>query len=530
MPDYNLGLFDTPPHKGQIRLSFALVALLVVAFIGCLVVPDLRVREIDAFIPIADTIMLFSDLITATVLYTQASIFRSRALIVLASGYVLTALLLVIHMLTFPDAFAPNGLLGASLNTTAWIAVFWRATPPFAILLYTFLRRAESAAQPGTRLPAARFEIGVTSAVVLAVAITMLATIGHDLLPSVFLNRTDVNYPMLFWMNCGVTALMTLTMATLFWNRRSVLDMWLLVALAGWLAHALLNFPSYARFTVSFYSQFGMLMFSNFVVMIALLAETNRLYARLAVAKALQARERDTRLMSLGAVAASISHEVGQPLAGVVLNANAGLAPSNRSRPDRESIMAQSLWTVLEDANRAFEILKSIRSMFGREPAEVTQVSLNQLVRETELLLKRELAVVKISLSMTLDETLPPVVANKTQIQQVLINLLTNAIESLSAARRSSRRITIRTSALSGRYVMLEVSDTGVGIEPQDAERVFQAFFTTKASGTGLGLSLCRTIVDEHGGRLWVASDKEQGATFHLELPCIGLPAGGVPN
>ena len=155
--------------------------------------------------------------------------------------------------------------------------------------------------------------------------------------------------------------------------------------------------------------------------------------------------------------------------------------------------------------------------MFAKGPGLATEFSLNELVRETAALMDRELAGGKVSVQLALDETLPPVRADRVQMQRVLVNLMTNAIESLGAIRRRGRRIAIRSAALDG-AVLLEVSDNGTGITPEEMPHIFDAFFTTKATGTGLGLSLCRTIVEEHGGRLW-ASQEPNGATFHLQLP-----------
>ena len=132
--------------------------------------------------------------------------------------------------------------------------------------------------------------------VALASAFTLLTTCGHYFLPQLFLNRYDVYYPNLLRQNCALIALFVVALAILFPNRRSVLDLWLLVALSAWMAHAFLNLPAWGRFTVSFYSQFSMLLFSHFVVMLALIAETNRLYARLAISTASRDRERKSRL------------------------------------------------------------------------------------------------------------------------------------------------------------------------------------------------------------------------------------------
>jgi signal transduction histidine kinase len=138
------------------------------------------------------------------------------------------------------------------------------------------------------------------------------------------------------------------------------------------------------------------------------------------------------------------------------------------------------------------------------------------------LLLDRELASQKVLLQLELDNGLPPILANRVQLRRVLINLLTNAIESIGATTRRHRRITIR-AVVEGREMLLEVSDSGTGIPPGDLERIFEPFFTTKSTGTGLGLSLSRTFAEENGGRLWVTSKKDD-TTFHLQLP-LRLPS-----
>ena len=154
MSQDHLGLFDTPPDRQQIRFSLVIVGLLFAALLLILPVRDIRLRQIDAFIPMIDAIMFLGDLIIATLLYVQATVFRSRALTVLASGYVFTALMLIPHALTFPGAFAPDGLLGAGVSTTAWIYIFWRAALPIAVILYVLFKRADPSAQPGAERPA----------------------------------------------------------------------------------------------------------------------------------------------------------------------------------------------------------------------------------------------------------------------------------------------------------------------------------------------------------------------------------------
>jgi signal transduction histidine kinase len=159
-----------------------------------------------------------------------------------------------------------------------------------------------------------------------------------------------------------------------------------------------------------------------------------------------------------------------------------------------------------------------MRSVLARQSGERTTFSLNDLVCETAPLLDEDMVRGNISLQLALDEALPPITADRIQIQQVLVNLITNAIQSLRATRRRPRRIAIRSAPVDGHDVLLNVSDNGIGIATGDIEQIFDAFFTTKANGTGMGLSLCRTIVEKHGGRLWATPGEGHGATFHLQL------------
>ncbi len=240
-------------------------------------------------------------------------------------------------------------------------------------------------------------------------------------------------------------AVFIVAFAVLFRNRKSVLDLWLLVALSGWLAHAFLNLPAWGRFTVSFYSQFSMLLFSHFVVMLALIAESNRLYARLALSTAARKREREARLMSMDAVTAAISHEVGQPLTAVALNTSAAVSWLTRAKPDVKNALT-ALRAASEERQRTVDIIRSIRATFAKEPGQATEFSLNDLVIETASLLDRELAASKVSLQLSLDEALPPILADRVQMQRVLVNLLVNAIESLRETTDRPRHVAIRSA------------------------------------------------------------------------------------
>lgn len=518
MSQDQLGLIDTPPDRRQIRLSIAIVCLLCATLPLIWPVRAIPLPAITAFIPTVDAIMFLGEAITATLLYAQASVFRSRALVALATGYALTALLVAAHALTFPGAFAPDGLFGAGLSTAAWLAYGRRWVFPVAVLLYIWLKREESAALPGTERPAVRIAVWILAAVAAAAGATLLTTAGQDFLPSYFVTRSEVIYSHALWYQTVLLAAFVTAGVMLFRARRSVLDVWLLVAMACWVVETLANMMLTARFTAGWYSFFAVSVFSHLIVMLALIVETNRLHARLALATIGRNRERHARLMSLDAVAAAISHEIGQPLTANRLQAGMGRSRLTAAKPDVGSAI-KALDAILEAEHRTSDVLKSIRAMFARRRGGRTEFNLNDLARATVVVMDRDLAAHRVSLELSLDDELPRVLADPVQIQRVLVNLLTNAIESLDAIEGRPRRITIRSTALEGQAVLLEVSDNGAGIAPDALDQIFEVYFTTKATGIGLGLSLCRIVIEACGGCLWASRGERYGATFHLQLP-----------
>jgi signal transduction histidine kinase len=324
--------------------------------------------------------------------------------------------------------------------------------------------------------------------------------------------------------NVVVFALTAGAMIALFWHRKSVLDLWLLVAMSSWLGQSLLNALLNSRFSLGAYFFFVLSFMSNLIVMVALITDSNRLYGRLALSTAARQRERADRLMSMDVMTAAISHEVGQPLAAIGLNASAAVGWLTAAQPDVKKALT-ALRDVADAKQRTFEIIKSVRATFAKARGRASEFSLNELVLETASLLDKELTASKISLELSLDEALPPILADRVQLQRVLVNLLINAIESLRATRGRSRRIAICSEQIDGKDVLLQVSDSGAGIHSDNMERLFDAFFTTKKTGTGLGLPLCRSIVEDHGGRLWATQGEPHGAKFHLRLPRSGTYA-----
>ncbi|MNY11563.1 Sensor histidine kinase TmoS [compost metagenome] len=222
-------------------------------------------------------------------------------------------------------------------------------------------------------------------------------------------------------------------------------------------------------------------------------------------------------MTTLGELAASIAHEVTQPIAAIVTCGDSALRWLNRPQPDVGEA-TQSIDQMIRDARRSSDIIRQIRSMAQKRDPVYAETALDSLVRESIELMRRELQ--DHHVESVIDLTLPDamICGDRVQLQQVLINLLMNAVQAMEGAGRP-RRLWVNTALAESRQVQVTVRDAGKGIAPEDADRLFSAFFTTKAEGMGMGLSICRSIVEAHGGRIWADSPPEGGAAFHIMLP-----------
>jgi PAS domain S-box-containing protein len=230
---------------------------------------------------------------------------------------------------------------------------------------------------------------------------------------------------------------------------------------------------------------------------------------------------RVARLTTVGAMAATIAHEINQPLAAIVANGSAGFRWLDRPDPNLDEARS-AFGRVVNEGHRAAQIITSIRAMFKKDSGARSPTAINELVCEVVSTSLSELKSHRVSLTLQLLDGLPLIQADGVQLQQVLLNLITNAIDSMAAVTDRPHGLSVRSEHLE-EWVVISVQDSGTGINPEHAERLFDAFFTTKPNGIGLGLSICRSIVEAHGGRLSAFPGNPHGSVFQIMLP-VGKP------
>jgi PAS domain S-box-containing protein len=224
------------------------------------------------------------------------------------------------------------------------------------------------------------------------------------------------------------------------------------------------------------------------------------------------------RAQSLGVLTASIAHEVNQPLSGIITNANTCLRMLAADPPNVDGARETARRTI-RDGNRAADVVTRLRALFSRKDATTEPVDLNEAAREVIALSWSELQRSRVILRPELADILPPVTGDRVQLQQVILNLLLNAAEAMSSVNDRARQLVIRTERDEGDRVRLTVQDAGVGLDPQAADKLFEAFYSTKSGGMGIGLSVSRSIIERHHGRLWAAPNDGPGATFAFSIP-----------
>jgi two-component system sensor histidine kinase/response regulator len=531
-------LLNQPASAAQRRR--ALVVLLVSAAIFCLLAPFATVKlpAVAAFIPVYESALVVNDLITAVLLFGQYRILRSRALLVLGSGYLFTAVMTVGHALTFPGLFAPQGWLGAGPQSTAWIYMLWHSVFPVFVLAYVWTRpRAAAGAAPSH---AQTWALPV-SAVALAIALIALATAGQQWLPPIMQgNRYS---PAMAGTVFSVWLFSLAALAALWWRRpHSVLDLWLMVVMFAWVFDiALSAMLNAGRYDLGFYAGriYGLLAAS--VVLLELLLENGMLYARLVRLHDSERRKaqeiaaaRDEAQAANAAKSlflASMSHEIRTPMNAVIgltqLTLETDLDERQRDYLSKVQTSSKALLSLLND------ILDYSKIEAGKVALEREEFSPEETIENVGNLFSAKIQESGLELFFEIADDVPQrLLGDSLRLTQVLNNLVGNAIKFTS---RGEIVIGVTSTWLGGEDVELNfaVRDTGIGLSAAQAGRLFQAFTQAdrstarKYGGTGLGLAICKRLVELMGGTISVTSEPGKGSTFAFTAR-FGVPTGGA--
>ncbi|MET0166809.1 MAG: MASE4 domain-containing protein [Vicinamibacterales bacterium] len=506
------------PGPAQKRLALAVVfgILVVFALISVGLLSGVQVRRIDAFHPAYLTAIFVCDSITAILLFAQFPILRSRAILVIASGYLFKALILIPYALTFPGLFAATPDIGG-LQSAAWLYVLWHCGFPLFVIGYAISKDGNPRKRfsNSTRRGAIARSVALTTGLVSIAAFVCIA--GEPLLPPIMLDPVRFSSQWRYLVGAPIVLASVSALIVLWIRRRSMLDLWLMVVMfLYFIAHLTFYPTSPGRFSAAWYALriFGFL--SSSLVLFVLLYEIETLYARLLSAVFAQRREREARLMTGDVVAASIAHEVKQPLTAMITSADAGFRFLDRSTPNLDRAK-EAFKLIAADGHRAGEVVENIRANFRSDVQTRASLDVNELIREALALERSDLEKHRILVQAEPNGRLPEVRGNRVQLQQVLLNLITNAIYAM-AAKDEPRVLCVKSEAHEGDIVMVSVSDTGTGVGSQDMDRIFNPFFTTKPDGMGMGLSICRAIIEAHRGRLWFVPNTPRGAVFQFTL------------
>jgi two-component system sensor histidine kinase/response regulator len=514
-----------PAGPAERRLAAAAVLLSLVTFVAAVPFARVRLPQLVAFIPDYESTLAVNDLITAALLYGQFTIARSRGLLVLASGFLYIALATVCHTLTYPGLFFEGRVLGTSIQSTVWLYMFWHAGFPLAVVCYALLR------DDG----AGRTDAGVSSAILrsfaivvaLVVLLTALATAGEPLLPQLMQGKDHL--PVMIFIVAVVWSLCLLALVTLFMRRpHSILDLWLMVMLCAWLCDiALSAMLNAGRFDLGYYvGRLYGLGASSFVLGMLVL-ETVTLYRRLARSLGAERREREhrlremrselihvSRLSELGQMVSALAHEVNQPLTAVGNYLRASLrlidmGDTTRARP--------ALAKAASEVTRASEIVRRLRDFIRKRDSEKCAEDLGAMIEETVALAVIGTERPNVRVELRLHPQASTALVDKIQIQQVLLNLIRNAVEAM--AGRTQQSLVIATLPSADAMVELSVADSGPGLPAEVRAKLFQPFVTTKSAGMGVGLSICHSIIEAHGGRLWADDNSDTGTVFRFTVP-----------
>jgi signal transduction histidine kinase/CheY-like chemotaxis protein len=536
-PPSRLAFLSTAPATARDRaLALAWVLGSCVAFVGVLPFVRSPLPPLPAFIPAYEAALALNDLITAVLLFGQASQVRSRAVLILAGGYLFDAQVVVLHALSFPGVFAEHGIIGGGPQTTAWIYQIWHAAFPLFVLCYALVRDG-----PADRLRL-RAPVGLLLCVLavsgLTLGIALLTTIGHDRLP-VLLAAGDYTPQIVKGISPGVLAL-SLAVLLVLWrrNRGTTLDLWLMVVLCAWMFDvALASVLGSRRYDLGFYAGriYGLIAAS--FVLTALLREMQRLYGLLATALAeaetrnaelARSREEFARIQRFEAVShivGGVAHDFNNLLTVVT-----GSLDLMQRRPEDTTRTRRLCHAAMDAAQRGQRLTRQLLTFARRQVLRPEVVNPNEIIAGLSNLIQRASGE-RVRIRTDLSPVLWPTRLDAAEFEAALLNLVVNARDAMGGVGEvaiTTANVTLSEAeaaaipdARPGEHVMVMVRDTGSGMTREVIDHAFEPFFTTKevGKGSGLGLSQVYGFVRGAGGCVHLDSVPGAGTTVRLWLP-----------
>jgi signal transduction histidine kinase len=537
----------------ELRVCLALIGISAAVFVICVPYVRMSVPPSAAFVAVYNSVSILNDFTTSVILFGQFSILRSRALLVLASGYLFASLISIVQLLTFPDMFVAGGLLGAGPQTALWLCIFWHGGFPLVVIIYALL---DASGREFTSPPRIAIASALIVVIVAVLACWFAATWGTEnarVLPPL-LDETGFTP----WQRVvNLTDIILVLMAFTLLSARpphKLLNLWLIVVMGYWFCDITLSsYLNGGRYDLGFYAGriYGVLAAS--FVLAVLVLENSRLYRRLAMAagrlkeratQLLRANEtlqseiahrkraeeglrqaqaelaRVSRMTAMGELTSSLAHEVNHPIGAIMINAETCLRWLSHEIPNIERARAIASM-IVKDGTRASETVARMQHLFEQGAPLREAVDVNDVIREMIVLLRDEADRYAVSIRAELTENLSQIVGDRVQLKQVLMNLMVNGIEAMDDGNEA-RELIIRSQRAEKGQVTVSVSDSGAGLPPVPVNQIFNAFFTTKPHSVGIGLSISRSIIERHGGRLWAANNSSRGANFQLSLPVEG--------
>jgi signal transduction histidine kinase len=501
-------------------VAVAVVLMLVLMFAAMAPFASVQLAREDGFIPTVQAIIFVTELVTAVLLFNQFAILRERELLILADGYLFSALVLIPHGLSFPGAFTSAGIFGSSLQVTAWLFTFWHFGFCAAVLLYACLKNGAKRTRP-EQSSVGLIYANVALVIVLVCLFTVIAMTADTLLPP--LMRDQVQFaPMANYVTAVTFFISLAALIVLAIRGRSLLDLWLAVAMVAMVLRlGSTSFLISSRFSVGFYVSRIFSVVVATVVLLALFSEIIRLHGQLVNVYMRLRRERESKLTNLQAAMAAVTHEIKQPL--TVISLNAYTAGSLLERTPVEIATVRTLLQEMgESSQRAGAVLDNIRALFRPLDQPGTSVEINGLIAEVLQILRNDLVAHGISVRTYFDAGLPAIVGHKVQLQEVILNIVQNSIDAMKTTSGRERLLEIRTGKPDQSTIAISISDSGPGIDADKISNVFDAFAGTKPGGMGLGLAISHLVIDRHGGKISASQSPSGGAHMVIQLPIDG--------